>query len=235
VSRVTRPNAGLEAASPVVGMGAGAGSIDDMAPVTRPGTGWVFDRAWAPTIGPSLQAYTLGHVRQLDTVASELPTGVATHGPQALGDGTSFRSLADAANTIIEVEAVRQAGSGYGHSAANGLIVCRHQDWRRGRGSAAAQGIGRVPARETKRLVTHASGDVATRPVARILHRLGATGLRSVRLCGGSPRCCAGLSGVTFSWRARGPSGGIGRRTQPSTRRSRIRRSAASWSRRSWR
>ena len=64
-------NAGLKVSSLVAGMVAGADSIDDMDLLRHGGMGRVFDRAYAPsTLGSFLRAFTFGHVRQLDAVAS---------------------------------------------------------------------------------------------------------------------------------------------------------------------
>jgi hypothetical protein len=68
-------NAGLKVASLVAGMVAGADSIEDMALLRHGGMARVFDRAYAPsTPGSFLRAFTFGHVRQLDAIASRLLT-----------------------------------------------------------------------------------------------------------------------------------------------------------------
>ena len=65
-------NAGLKVCSLVAGMVAGADSIDDMAVLRHGGMGRLFARAYAPsTLGSFLRAFTFGHVRQLDAVASD--------------------------------------------------------------------------------------------------------------------------------------------------------------------
>ena len=64
-------NAGVKVTSLVAGMAAGADSIDDMAVLRHGGMGRVFTRTYAPsTLGQFLRAFTFGHVRQLDAVAS---------------------------------------------------------------------------------------------------------------------------------------------------------------------
>ena len=71
-------NAGLKVASLVGGMVAGADSIDDMALLRHGGMGRVFARAYAPsTLGSFLRAFTFGHVRQLDAVASRFLVALA--------------------------------------------------------------------------------------------------------------------------------------------------------------
>src|SRR4051812_13360850 len=68
-------HAGLKVASLVAGMVAGADSIDDMALLRHGGMGRIFAKAYAPsTLGSFLRAFTFGHVRQLDAVASRLLT-----------------------------------------------------------------------------------------------------------------------------------------------------------------
>ena len=64
-------NAGSKLASLVAGMVAGADSIDDMALLRHGSMGKVFTGAYAPsTLGSFLRAFTFGHVRQVDAVAS---------------------------------------------------------------------------------------------------------------------------------------------------------------------
>lgn len=71
-------NAGLKVASLVAGMVAGADSIDDMALLRHGGMRRVFRRIYAPsTLGSFLRAFTFGHVRQLDAVASRFLTALA--------------------------------------------------------------------------------------------------------------------------------------------------------------
>jgi hypothetical protein len=75
-------NAGLEVSSLVAGMVAGADGIDDVALLRHGGTGRVFTRAYAPsTPGSFLRAFTFGHVRQLDAVASRFLTALARRAP----------------------------------------------------------------------------------------------------------------------------------------------------------
>ena len=70
-------NAGLKVASLVAGMVAGADSIDDLGLLRHGGMDRVFERAYAPsTLGSFLRAFTFGHVRQLDAVASRFLTGL---------------------------------------------------------------------------------------------------------------------------------------------------------------
>jgi len=116
-------NAGLKVASLVAGMVAGADSIDDMALLRHGGMGRVFARAYAPsTVGSFLRAFTFGHVRQLDAVASRFLTGLAARTPVVAGiDDPEGYVLVDVDDTIVEVHGYAKQGSGYGYSGVRGL------------------------------------------------------------------------------------------------------------------
>jgi hypothetical protein len=113
-------NAGVKVTSLVAGMVAGADSIDDMALLRHGAMGTLFDRPYAPsTLGSFLRAFTFGHVRQLDAVATRLVTGLHDRTPLAAGiDGPV---LVDIDDTIIEVHGYGKQGSGYGYSGVRGL------------------------------------------------------------------------------------------------------------------
>ena len=115
-------NSGLKVSSLVGGMVAGADSIDDMALLRHGGMGRVFARAYAPsTLGSFLRAFTFGHVRQLDAVASRFLTRLGEQTPlvdQADGHG---RVLVDIDDTIIEVHGHAKQGAGFGYTGVRGL------------------------------------------------------------------------------------------------------------------
>jgi hypothetical protein len=116
-------NAGLKVASLVAGMVAGADSIDDMALLRHGGMGRVFTRAYAPsTLGSFLRAFTFGHVRQLDAVASRFLTGLGKQAP-LLGSSRTVEEhvLVDVDDTIIEVHGYAKQGAGFGYSGVRGL------------------------------------------------------------------------------------------------------------------
>ena len=127
-------NAGLKVASIVGGMLAGADSIDDMAVLRHGGMGKVFSSAYAPsTLGSFLRAFTFGHVRQLDAVASRFlcalagvtpllsgPAAPATSGASGTGL-TGGYALVDVDDTIIEVHGHQKQGAGFGYSKVRGL------------------------------------------------------------------------------------------------------------------
>jgi hypothetical protein len=116
-------NAGLKVASLVAGMVAGADCIDDMALLRHGGMGRVFTNAYAPsTLGSFLRAFTFGHVRQLDAVASRFLTRLARKAPMVPAPKESTqRVMVDIDDTIIEVHGYAKQGSGYGYSGVRGL------------------------------------------------------------------------------------------------------------------
>jgi hypothetical protein len=124
-------NAGLKVASLVAGMVAGADSIDDMALLRHGGMGRLFTRAYAPsTLGSFLRAFTFGHVRQLDAVASRfllrLAELAAPHAKMATTDATADAQsrgyvLLDADDTVVEVHGHAKQGAGFGYSGVRGL------------------------------------------------------------------------------------------------------------------
>ena len=122
-------NAGLKVASMVAGMVAGADSIDDMALLRHGGMGRLFARAYAPsTLGSFLRAFTFGHVRQLDAIASRFLIGLASltgllgaGTAPAEGSGLGGYALVDVDDTIIEVHGHAKQGAGFGYSGVRGL------------------------------------------------------------------------------------------------------------------
>ncbi len=126
-------NAGLKVASLVGGMVAGADSIDDMALLRHGGMGRLFARAYAPsTLGSFLRAFTFGHVRQLDAIATRFLVALAGltrllgASAGAAGAGTDpgadqGYALLDVDDTIIEVHGHAKQGAGFGYSGVRGL------------------------------------------------------------------------------------------------------------------
>jgi len=118
-------NAGLKVTSLVAGMIAGADSIDDMAVLRHGGMRRIFRRVYAPsTLGSFLRAFTFGHVRQLDAVASRLLLNLANTTPllgeHHGGEDTSM-VFVDVDDTIIEVHGHAKQGAGFGYSGVRGL------------------------------------------------------------------------------------------------------------------
>jgi hypothetical protein len=115
-------NAGLKVASLVAGMVAGADSIEDMALLRHGGMGRVFTGAYAPsTLGSFLRAFTFGHVRQLDAVASRFLARLADRTPLVGAETADDHVLVDIDDTIIEVHGYAKQGAGFGYSGVRGL------------------------------------------------------------------------------------------------------------------
>ena len=122
-------NAGLKVCSLVAGMVAGADSIDDMAVLRHGGMGRLFARAYAPsTLGSFLRAFTFGHIRQLDAVASRFLLALAkltgqlatTAAVSAKGEPGRY-ALVDVDDTVVEVHGHAKQGAGFGYNRVRGL------------------------------------------------------------------------------------------------------------------
>jgi Transposase DDE domain group 1 len=82
----------------------------------------VFGHAYAPsTLGSFLRAFTFGHVRQLDAVASRFVAGLAERSPLVGGVADGEYVLVDVDDTIIEVHGYAKQGAGFGYSGVRGL------------------------------------------------------------------------------------------------------------------
>jgi hypothetical protein len=116
-------NAGMKVSSLVAGMVAGADSIDDMALLRHGGMSRIFARAYAPsTLGSFLRAFTFGHVRQLDAVASRFLHALTDRTPLLGQPRTETeRVLVDVDDTVIEVHGYAKQGAGFGYSGVRGL------------------------------------------------------------------------------------------------------------------
>jgi len=113
-------HAGAKVSALVAGMVAGADSIADMALLRHGAMGTIFARPYAPsTLGSFLRAFTFGHVRQLDAVATRLLAGL--HDATPLLAGIDGPVMVDLDDTIIEVHGHAKGGSGYGYSGVRGL------------------------------------------------------------------------------------------------------------------
>ena len=115
-------NAGLKLASLVAGMAAGADSIDDMALLRHGAMGTLFDRPYAPsTLGSYLRAFTFGHVRQADAIASRFARALAEH-TGLLGHASETGTvMVDIDDTIVEVHGYAKQGASFGYSGVRGL------------------------------------------------------------------------------------------------------------------
>ncbi len=115
-------HAGLKLSSLVAGMAAGADSIDDMALLRHGGMGKVFTAAYAPsTLGSFLRAFTFGHVRQVDAVASRLLVNLARDTALLGARGAAGPVMVDLDDTVVEVHGYQKQGASFGYSGVRGL------------------------------------------------------------------------------------------------------------------
>src|SRR4051812_35510945 len=125
--RVTVPtdkgaNPGLKISSLVAGMVAGADSFEDMALLRHGGMGTVLPAGYAPsTLGSFLRAFTFGHVRQLDAVASRFLVSLAEHTELFGSPDSAGTVLVDLDDTIVEVHGYQKQGAAFGYSGVRGL------------------------------------------------------------------------------------------------------------------
>ncbi len=81
----------------------------------------LFDQPYAPsTLGSFLRAFTFGHVRQMDAVASRLLAGLAGRTPLLAGIGQGLVCV-DVDDTVIEVHGHAKQGAGFGYNRVRGL------------------------------------------------------------------------------------------------------------------
>ena len=82
----------------------------------------VFDRAYAPsTLSSFLRAFTFGHVRQVDAVASRFTLALAERTGLLGQAGDTGTVLVDLDDTIVEVHGYAKQGAGFGYSGVRGL------------------------------------------------------------------------------------------------------------------
>jgi hypothetical protein len=117
------PKNAITAVTLAAGMVAGADSIDDLALLRHGGMKRLFTACYAPsTLGSFLRAFTFGHVRQLDAVASRFLTNLGTLARLLGRPGTEDFLFVDVNDTIIEIHGYQKQGSGYGgYSRVRGL------------------------------------------------------------------------------------------------------------------
>ena len=120
-------NPGAKITTLIAGMVAGADSIDDMDQLRHGRMNRLFKKIYAPsTLGSFLRAFTFGHVRQLDAVASRFLTNLAGQAPHLVpsppsGGGGNGYVFVDVDDTIIEVHGHKKQGVGFGYSKVRGL------------------------------------------------------------------------------------------------------------------
>ena len=113
--------AGGKLMSLVVGMLAGADSIDDMDLLRHGGMNQTFTGVRAPsTLGSFLRSFTFGHVRQLDAVASRALANLAEVVPGLLAGGDGLVML-DVDDTVKPVFGAAKQGAEHGYTKIRGL------------------------------------------------------------------------------------------------------------------
>ena len=113
-------NASVKVSTLVAGMVAGADSIEDMDLLRHGGMGRLFAGVRAPsTLGTFLRAFTFGHVRQLDSVASAFLVNLAARTPLLPGAGQV--SFVDIDDTIKPTHGYRKQGTGFGYTGVKGI------------------------------------------------------------------------------------------------------------------
>ncbi|HEX5252570.1 MAG TPA: IS1380 family transposase [Mycobacterium sp.] len=113
-------NADLKVSSLVAGMVAGADSIDDMALLRHGGMARLFTGVRAPsTLGTFLRAFTFGHVRQLDAVASRLLINLAGQAPLLPAEGDLV--YVDVDDTVRQTYGYAKQAAGRGYTGVKGL------------------------------------------------------------------------------------------------------------------
>src|SRR5450830_1029292 len=115
-------NAGAKICSLVAGMAAGADSIDDMGVLRHGAMGKIIGGGHAPsTLGSFLRAFTFGHVRQLDAVASRFLRSLAAQTGLLGAHDDRHLVMVDIDDTIVEVHGYKKQGAGFGYSGVRGL------------------------------------------------------------------------------------------------------------------
>jgi len=115
-------NAGAKICSLVAGMAAGADSIEDMGVLRHGAMGKIIGGGHAPsTLGSFLRAFTFGHVRQLDAVASRFLRSLAAQTALLGAHDDRHLVMVDIDDTIVEVHGYKKQGAGFGYSGVRGL------------------------------------------------------------------------------------------------------------------
>jgi len=112
-------NSDAKVATVVMGMLAGADSIDDLGVLRAGATGRLLGAAKAPsTIGTWLRSFTYGHLRQLDAIARQLllVCWAAGAGPHRLDELLYL----DLDSTIIETHGLAKEGTFFGYTKVRG-------------------------------------------------------------------------------------------------------------------
>jgi hypothetical protein len=117
-------NAAGKVATIVAGMLAGADSIDDLDRVRHGGMGLLFDGVYAPsTLGTFLRGFSHGHVRQLESAARGVLTGLASHAP--LLPAADVLAFIDIDSLLRPCYGKQKQGASFGHAKVGGYQILR--------------------------------------------------------------------------------------------------------------
>ena len=176
---VPAANAASKLVAIVLGMVAGADSIDDLDLLRHGAMRRLFSGVRAPsTLGTFLRGFTFGHVRQLDAVGAGLLAELVARTPLLVG--REAITYLDVDDTVRETHGYAKQGAGRGYTGAKGLNVLLATL------SSPGRSAGSVPVIAAARLREGAAASVrgAWKLVADALataRRAGAGGLVIVR------------------------------------------------------
>lgn len=115
-------NAGAKITILIAGVVAGADSIDDMDLLRRGGMSTLFDRIYAPsTLGSFFRAFTFGHVRQFDAIAT---INLNAHAVDGIIGTSADNALAESFNAALKGEVLQDSKTFANH------LVCRRGVFR---------------------------------------------------------------------------------------------------------
>ena len=168
-------NPGLKVPALVAGMVAGADSINDMDLLRHGGMGRLFSGVRAPsTLGIFLRAFTFGHVRQLDAVASRFLPRLAGQTP--ILAGAEQMTWLDVDDSVIQTYGYAKQAAARGYTGVKGLNALLAT-------ASTPQAAPVIAAARLRRGNARSSRGAATlvAEALQVIRRCGASGLVIVR------------------------------------------------------
>lgn len=168
-------NPGLKVPALVAGMVAGADSINDMDLLRHGGMGRLFSGVRAPsTLGIFLRAFTVGHVRQLDAVASRFLPRLAGQTP--ILAGAEQMTWLDVDDSVIQTYGYAKQAAARGYTGVKGLNALLAT-------ASTPQAAPVIAAARLRRGNARSSRGAATlvAEALQVIRRCGASGLVIVR------------------------------------------------------
>jgi len=168
-------NPGLKVPALVAGMVAGADSINDMDLLRHGGMGRLFSGVRAPsTLGIFLRAFTFGHVRQLDAVASRFLPRLAGQTP--ILAGAEQMTWLDVHDSVIQTYGYAKQAAARGYTGVKGLNALLAT-------ASTPQAAPVIAAARLRRGNARSSRGAATlvAEALQVIRRCGASGLVIVR------------------------------------------------------